>query len=48
VLFLVFYHELSVDDAAGVIAVSAGAARQHYARAKARLRQLLAGMKGRP
>lgn len=41
VLLLVFFHELTVEDAAGVMAVGLGSARQHYARGKARLRQLL-------
>lgn len=42
VLLLVFYHEMTVEDAAQVMAVGIGSARQHYARGKARLRQLLA------
>ena len=42
VLQLVFHHELTVDEAATVMAVTVGTARQHYARGKARLRALLA------
>ncbi|MGH8674395.1 MAG: RNA polymerase sigma factor [Burkholderiales bacterium] len=45
VLLLVFYHELSVEDAARVMAISPGSAAQHYARGKARLRHLLAELR---
>ena len=41
VLLLVFHHELTVEDAAGVMAIGVGSARQHYARGKERLRRLL-------
>lgn len=41
VLHLVFYHELSLAEAAEIMRVSLGAARQHYERGKKRLRQLL-------
>lgn len=42
VLHLVFQHGLSLTDAAAVMGVSVGSARQHYERAKKRLRQELA------
>lgn len=42
VLLLVFYHELTVEDAAQVMSIGVGSARQHYARGKARLRDMLA------
>ncbi len=41
VLQLVFYHHLTVDEAAGVLDVTPGAARRHYERAKRRLHELL-------
>ena len=41
VLHLVFYHDLTVDQAAEVMAVSVGAARVHYDRGKKKLRALL-------
>jgi RNA polymerase sigma factor (sigma-70 family) len=41
VLHLVFYEELSVADAATVMGVSVGSARQHYDRGKKRLKELL-------
>lgn len=45
VLELVFYHELTVEDAASVMEIGVGSARTHYARGKARLAVLLAGLK---
>jgi RNA polymerase sigma-70 factor (ECF subfamily) len=41
ILHLVFYQGLAVSEAAGVMGVSVGSARQHYERGKARLRELL-------
>ena len=43
VLHLVFQEDLSVEAAAGVMGVSVGSARTHYARGKARLRTLMQG-----
>lgn len=41
VLHLVFYHGLTLDDAAGVLGLSPGTVRLHYDRGKQRLRDLL-------
>lgn len=40
-LHLVFYEDMSLNDAAEVIGISVGAVRKHYARAKSRLRELM-------
>lgn len=37
VLQLVFYHDMTIEDAASVMSVSLGTARTHYERGKARL-----------
>jgi RNA polymerase sigma-70 factor (ECF subfamily) len=42
VLHLVFYEDMRIEDAAGVLGIALGTARTHYERGKARLRQLLA------
>ncbi len=41
ILHLVFHEDLTVEAAAGVMRISVGSARTHYARGKARLRDLL-------
>ena len=41
VLHLVFYEEVSVEEAAAVMGVSVGSARRHYHRGKAHLRERL-------
>jgi RNA polymerase sigma-70 factor (ECF subfamily) len=41
VLHLVFYHGLTLDDAAGVLGLAPGTARLHYDRGKRRLREML-------
>jgi RNA polymerase sigma-70 factor, ECF subfamily len=43
-LHLVFYQELTIQEAANVLGMPVGTARTHYERGKARLRSLLAGM----
>lgn len=40
-LHLVFYQEMTVEEAAGVLGISAGSARVHYQRGKKRLKRFL-------
>ena len=41
VLHLVFYQELTIEEAAKILSISLGTARTHFERGKARLRELL-------
>ena len=43
VLHLVFSQDLTIEEAARVLGITTGSARQHYERGKARLRELLPG-----
>ena len=47
VLHLVFYQDLTVEEASRVLSVSLGTARTHFERGKARLRQILAQQEGK-
>jgi RNA polymerase sigma factor (sigma-70 family) len=47
VLHLVFYQQLTIEEAAQVLGLPVGTARTHYERGKVRLRQLLSGERGR-
>jgi len=47
VLHLVFYHDLSIQEAAKVMGVGIGSARTHYERGKSQLRKYLAA-RGKP
>ncbi len=44
VLHLVFYQDMSIAEASGVLGISVGTARTHYERGKRRLRQELGGL----
>ena len=46
VLELVFYHDMTVEEAASTMRVSVGSARAHYHRGKRRLVELLKDQKG--
>ena len=47
VLHLVFTQDLTIEDAASVLGIATGSARQHYERGKARLRELIPAKVGR-
>jgi RNA polymerase sigma-70 factor (ECF subfamily) len=43
VMHLVFYQDLTIEEAAGLLNISLGSARTHFERGKARLRDLIKG-----
>jgi RNA polymerase sigma-70 factor (ECF subfamily) len=43
VLHLVFYQEMTVEEAGKVLGIALGTARQHFERGKSRLREILSG-----
>ena len=47
VLHLVFYQDLTVEEASYIMRVSLGTARTHFARGKAQLREILAQQQGK-
>jgi RNA polymerase sigma-70 factor (ECF subfamily) len=47
VLHLVFYQDMTVEEASRVLSVSLGTARTHFSRGKAQLRELLARQEGK-
>jgi len=47
-LHLVFYQDLSIEEASGVLNISVGTARTHFERGKRQLRKLLAPPRGNP
>jgi RNA polymerase sigma factor (sigma-70 family) len=47
VLHLVFYQEMTIEEAANVLHIALGTARTHFERGKTRLRERLAGGRGR-
>ena len=47
VLQLVFYHDMTIEEAAGVMNVSLGSARTHYDRGKKAMASLLAPLRNR-
>jgi RNA polymerase sigma-70 factor (ECF subfamily) len=47
VLHLVFYQDLTVEEASRVMEINLGTARTHFDRGKRRLREILAGQGGK-
>jgi RNA polymerase sigma-70 factor (ECF subfamily) len=47
VLHLVFYQDLTVEEASRILNISLGTARTHFARGKDQLRKLLAKQEGK-